>query len=164
MKKSIALGLLGGSLLLLQGAGFAQSSDQTVTVTDQDIHMLREDMRSDKKQIIAANMNLTATQATKFWPVYDAYSQETKKLQDNRYALIKEYAQAYDNMTDAQALSLTKRASALDESNVQLRQQWIPKFSAVLTPKQTAVFFQLDRRIALIVDFQLASIIPLAKQ
>jgi len=167
MKKLLALLCLGGSLLLLQSFAFSQATQSTPpnqTVTDQDIQMLRADLRSDKKQIIAQNMQLTDAQAEKFWPVYDAYTQETMKLNDGRYALIKDYAQNYNTMTDAQADDLMKRLLALDKSTIQLRQDWEPKFRKVLNGKQTALFFQLDRRVGMLMDLQLASMIPLVKQ
>jgi len=142
-------------------AAAAQSGQ---TATDQDIQLLRSDVRSAKKQIVAENMTLTDTQAEKFWPVYDAYTAEVGKLNDTRVALIKQYADAYNTMTDAQANSLIKQALGLDESYVKLRQAWVPKFEKVISPKQTAAFFQIDRRIGLLIELQLASAIPLAKQ
>lgn len=167
MKQVFVLGVLAGVVLLSQGAMLAQQSngaDAGQTVSDQDIQMLRSDLRSQKKQIIAQNMQLTDAQAVKFWPVYDAYTQETTRLGDTRSALIKEYAESYDTMTDMQADSLLNRYAALDESTAHLHQEWIDKFRKVLTGKQTALFFQLDRRIALAFDLQLASAIPMVKQ
>jgi Spy/CpxP family protein refolding chaperone len=108
-------------------------------------------------------MKLTDAQAEKFWPVYDAYTQETTKLGDARYALIKEYANHYEDMTDAQAESLVKKMATLDEQTANLRQQWIPKFEKVLSGKQTALFFQLERRITLLLDLQFAANIPIVK-
>ena len=108
-------------------------------------------------------MKLTDAQAQKFWPVYDAYTQETSKLGDARFALIKEYANSYENMTDAQADSLVKKMATLDEQTATLRAQWIPKFREELTGKQTALFFQLDRRITLLIDVQFAANIPIVK-
>ena len=166
----LALLMASALVLILPGAIVAQQQQSAPapqsgqTVTDQDIQMLRSDLRSAKKQIIAQNMTLTDAQAEKFWPIYDAYSQEMIKLNDTRFALIKEYADTYNTMTDAQANSLMKRQVALDQSFVQLRQAWIPKFEKVISPKQTLLFFQLDRRIALLTDLQLASVIPLVKQ
>jgi len=157
----ISFCLLVPSLLPAQ-TGSAPQSGQAVT--DQDIQMLRSDLRSQKKQIIAQNMTLTDAQAEKFWPVYDAYTQETTKLNDKRWALIKQYADNYNNMTDSQANVLMNQAIGLDQSFVQLRKDWIPKFEKVLSAKQTAVFFQLDRRVGLLVDLQLAASIPLVKQ
>jgi hypothetical protein len=172
LKKSIAAVLILAGALVLPGTTLAQQAQQTKptpdsstpTVTDQDIQMLREDIRSQRKQIIAANMQLTDVEATKFWPVYDAYMEEVRKNADGRVALIKEYAQNYDTMTDAQALSLVKRWGALDQAFVNTRVQWMPKFEAVLPGKKAALYFQLDRRVGMIIDLQMMSLIPLIKQ
>jgi len=60
----------------------AATSQSDQVVSDQDIQLLRRDIRSEKKQIIAANLSLTATEATKFWPVYDQYQAEYKRIGD----------------------------------------------------------------------------------
>ena len=165
--KKLAIGLvIGTSLLLIQSVAFAQKPEPPTsgsTGIEQDVQLLRSDIRSAKKQIIAENMKLTDAQAEKFWPVYDAYTQETTKLGDASYALVKEYAQDYGNMTDTQADSLVDKMAALDVQTETLRQEWIPKFRKVLTGKQTALFFQLDRRVNLLLDLQFAANIPLAK-
>jgi Spy/CpxP family protein refolding chaperone len=166
MKKLAIVLVMGTSLLSFQSTAFAQKSETPAagpTVSEQDIQLLRSDIRSAKKQIIAENMKLTDAQAEKFWPVYDAYTQETTKLGDARYALVKEYAQAYVNMTDAEADSLVEKMAALDVQTATLRQQWMPKFRNVLTGKQTALFFQLDKRINLLLDLQFAANIPIVK-
>src|SRR5271166_6556849 len=145
MKKSFAAVLILAGAFVLQGAAFAQQAqlaDSTPTVSDQDIQLMRQDLRSQKKQIVAANLQLTDAEATKFWPVYDAYTVETTKIGDAREALLKEYAQTYNSLTDAQAKSLVKRAGALDQQYVNLRIQWMPKFEAVLPGKKAAVFYQ----------------------
>lgn len=165
MRNSLTALLILGGAFVLQGSLLpAQQPASTPTVSDQDIQMLRQDIRSQKKQIVAANLQLTDAEATKFWPVYDAYTQETVKIHDQRYALIKEYAQTYDTMTDVQAKSLIKRWAATDQALISLRLQWMPKFEAVLPGKKAALFFQLDRRLALLIDLQLSSMIPLVKQ
>jgi hypothetical protein len=55
--------------------------------------MLRQDLRSKNKQTIAANLQLTDADATKFWPVYDQYVAELTKINDEKYAVIKENTQ-----------------------------------------------------------------------
>src|SRR3982751_5623709 len=82
----------------------AAASKDSPTATDQDIQLLRQDLRSGKKQLMAANLKLTDSEATKFWPVYDQYSADMTKLGDQKYALIKEYAQGFGSLTDAQAV------------------------------------------------------------
>jgi hypothetical protein len=151
--------LLEGGVLFAQAQGTAQSSPQT----DKDIQLLRQDVRSQKKQIVAANMQLTDAEAEKFWPVYDQYTADMKKLGDTRVALIKQYAQNYDGLTDAQANDLMKKWGALDESVAQLRLKYIPTFEKVVSAKKTALFFQIDRRLSLIIDLQVASAIPLVQ-
>jgi Spy/CpxP family protein refolding chaperone len=166
MKKLAIVLVIGTSLLFIQSGAFAQKSAPSTSGSagvEQDVQLLRSDIRSTKKQIIAENMKLTDAQAEKFWPVYDAYTQETTKLGDATYALVKEYAQNYENMTDAQADSLVDKMAMVDVQTATLRQEWIPKFRKVLSGKQTALFFQLDRRINLLLDLQFAANIPLVK-
>jgi len=130
-------------------------------VNDANIQLMRQNIRSERKKIIAANMPLTETEAPRFWPLYDRYIAETVKVNDGRYALIKEYAQNYSTMTDEQAAGFIKRWLAFDQDNTQLRVQFIPQFEKVISPKKTALFFQLDRRVAMMIELQLASQVPL---
>jgi hypothetical protein len=166
MKKSmVAVLLLAGAALLEGGVLFAQTQGtaQSSSQTDKDIQLLRQDVRAQKKQIVAANMQLTDAEAEKFWPVYDQYTADMKKLGDIRVGLIKQYAQNYNSLTDAQANDLMQKWGNLDESVSQLRLKYVPIFEKVVSAKKTALFFQIDRRLSLIIDLQLASAIPLVQ-
>ena len=130
-------------------------------VNDANIQLMRQDIRSQRKQIVAVNLPLTETEATQFWPLYDRYIGETIKVNDSRYALIKEYAESYQTMTDVQADSFIKRWLALDADNTQLRLKFVPEFEKVISHKKTALFFQIDRRVGMMIELQLASQVPL---
>jgi hypothetical protein len=163
--------LLMAGIFVLQGtSAFGQSTTQSQAkttdkdATAQEIELMRKDIRSMRKQLIAANLTLTADQATKFWPVYDQYIAELVKVNNTKYQLLKEYFDSYGTLTAEQADSMTKRLLALDVSVAELRQKYQPTFRAVLPAKETATFFQLDRRIAMMIDLQLASQIPLVQQ
>jgi hypothetical protein len=130
---------------------------------DQDIRMLRLDIRSKKKQLIAANLNLTDSEATNFWAVYDRYTADLVKINDEKYALIKKYADEWGTMSDEQALDLTKRALAVEEQVSQLRIHYIPLFNQTLQGKKAATFFQIERRIQAMIDLQLSSQLPLVQ-
>ena len=132
-------------------------------VNDANIELMRKDLRAERKKVVAANMPLTETEATKFWPVYDRYIGETIKVNDDRFALLKEYAKNYDTATDEQADSFIKRWLALDQANNQLRLKYIPEFEKVISHKKTAMFFQIDRRVSMMIELQLASQVPLVK-
>jgi hypothetical protein len=164
MRKLLMTSFVATALVMLTSpALYAQSSAPTA-VSDQDLQLLRKDLRSMKKQLVAANMQLTDAEAEKFWPIYDQYSAETAKNYDARYALIKDYAANFSNMTDAQAQTLSKRSADIDGAMIQLRQKYLPLFGKAIPGKKTALFFQIDRRLALIMDLQLASEIPLVQQ
>jgi hypothetical protein len=141
----------------------AASSKSGQVASDQDIELLRKDLRSQKKQLIAANLSLTDSEATKFWPVYDQYQGEYTKIGDAKLALIKEYAENWGTITDAQALDYLKRSEEISESVIQLWKKYVPLVNGVLSGKKTATFFQLERRIELLMDVQVASLLPLVQ-
>jgi hypothetical protein len=142
----------------------AQQSAATAVAYDQSVELLRKDLRSEKKQIVAANILLTEAEAQKFWPVYDEYTAEAAKINDAKLSVIKEYAQNYESLSDVQADRLVKNWTAADESAVQLRMKYLPIFQKVLPGKKVARFFQVDRRIGSVIDLQIASEIPLVGQ
>jgi hypothetical protein len=137
------------------GKSAAQGDDDQAQL-DQDIKLLRENVRSQKKLIVAANMQLTGTEAEKFWPVYDQYAADLGKINDMKAALIKDYLQNLDSMNGEQAESYVRKRAAVEESIMQLRLKYVPAFGKVLSGRQTALFFQIDWRVGLLVDLQLA--------
>jgi Spy/CpxP family protein refolding chaperone len=163
----LALAVAGLCMMSVPAARAQAAASQTApssnsqTVSDQDIQLLRQDLRSQKKQLVAANLKLTDTEATKFWPIYDQYVAELTKVNNDKYAEVKEYANNYGTLTDAQALELTKRLLAVDNAVAQLRMKYVPIVNGVLPGVKTATFFQIDRRLTMLIDIQLASSLPL---
>src|SRR3954453_6330621 len=96
-------------LTVANAPALAQRETDTGIQVDKDIELLRRDLRSEKKKIIALNVPLSEVEATKFWPVYDQYADEMKKHNDEFYAVIKDYAAAQKTLTDDQAIGMTKR-------------------------------------------------------
>ena len=160
----VAGSLSQGSSTFGQSTTQPQSKKTDKDATAQEIELMRKDIRSMRKQLIAANLKLTDDQATKFWPVYNQYIAELVKVNNTKYDLLKEYFDSYGTLTPEQADSMTKRLLDLDVSVAQLRQKYQPIVRAVLPAKETATFFQLDRRIAMMIDLQLASQIPLVQE
>jgi len=152
-----AFATVGLAILVLASSGRSAAQD----TTDEDIKLFRKDLRSLRKQIIAANMSLSDREAEQFWPLFDRYTQELVAKQDRKYALLKEYAGNYTTMTDDQAEKYVLRRADVDEAILQVRLKYFPLFRKVLPGKSTALFFQLDWRLGLIMDLQLASQTPL---
>ena len=151
--------------------GAAQMKDQNSTATvlpqvlvasDQDLQMLRQDLRRQKQKIIAENLPMNEQQATKFWALYDRYTNDVKEINDEKYRLVKEYGEQWQGMTNDQALIYIRRWLEVDAQLHDLRLKYVPEVSQVLPGKKTATFFQLDRRLSMMIDLQLASQMPLA--
>ena len=154
------------SLLLVALSSVHQAAAQDTDAnanTDQYISLLRKDLRSAKKQYIAANITLTDAEATAFWPVYDRYAAENERINNDRIAVLKDYAANIDKLTDGQALALNNKSLAIDKSFTSLRQRFIPQFVKVLSGKNLARFFQIDKRIGLLIDLQIAASIPIVE-
>jgi hypothetical protein len=152
------------ALTASQSIGFAQKETTNGVEIEKDLDLLRRDIQSAKKQTIAANVTLTDTEATKFWPVYDQYVAEMSKTYDDFYAVIKDYAANQKTMTDAQASSMIKRWADIQVRQAQTRQKYIPLVEKVIPGKKAALFFQIDRRLYAVIDLQVSSQIPLILQ
>jgi hypothetical protein len=142
----------------------AQRETASGVEVEKDLALIRRDIRSEKKKLIAANITLTETEATKFWPVYDQYVAEMTKHNDEFYSVIKDYAANQKTITDAQASSMIKRWAAIQIGQAQTRQKFIPLFEKVVPARTVARFFQIDRRLYALLDLQVASEIPLIVQ
>lgn len=161
MKKSFVLFLIAAaSTLLLAGVSFGQDGEAD-SQYDQYVQLLRKDLRSGKKQLIALNMELSDAEATKFWPIYDEYAAEVKNLNDQRLTLISDYAKNFEDLSDTTAASLSERSIMLDKAFADLRLKYLGRIGKALPGKKSALFFQLDKRIGLLIDLQLAVEIPL---
>jgi hypothetical protein len=157
MNRKNAFATVALTILALAGSGRAAAQDPA----DEDIKLFRKDLRSLRKQIIAANMNLSDKEAEQFWPLFERYTQELVAKQDGKYALLKEYADNYTTLTDERAEKYVRGRADVDEAILQVRLKYFPLFRKVLSGKSTALFFQLDWRLGLIMDLQLASQTPL---
>jgi len=142
----------------------AQAETASGVSVEKDISLLRRDIRSDKKKIIAANLTLTEDEATKFWPVYDQYVAEMTKNNDDFYGLIRDYVANQKTITDAQATTFLKRWSEVQVHQAQTRQKYVPLIEKVIPGRKAALFFQVDRRLYALLDMQVASELPLIVQ
>ncbi|MEJ2010426.1 MAG: hypothetical protein P8Z30_20115 [Acidobacteriota bacterium] len=171
MKRIMIIGLQLAVLAGLSGlVAFAQTEEsptQTEVIveakplTESDIELLRQDVQSKKMEIITAAMNFTDAEASAFWPVYRDYANQQQKMGDKKYQIIKEYAANYDNMSNAKAAELTQQMFQLDKATFENRTAYWPRFEKVLGAKRAAKFFQVDRRLSLMIDLELSTDIPI---
>jgi len=139
------------------------ANDASQPNSDDFIELLRKDVRSQKKQIIAENMDLSDAEAEKFWPVYDQYSAELSRIYNTKIALLNDYAENYSSMTGEQAENYIRKRAEVEQSIMRLRLKYMPAFRKVLSGRETALFYQLDWRLGLAIDVELVQV-PLINQ
>ena len=133
-------------------AASAPTVNEKVSDLEPAIKMMREEAGQDRRDIVKANMLLTETEATKFWPIYDAYRDARNKVADRKVKLITDFAANKDSMAEDEAARLTK---------IQVKETYVAKMSKVLSSRTVARFFQIDQKLDAIVDAGLAANIPL---
>jgi hypothetical protein len=164
MKKTLVRGATLALALSIANVGAAapdhhEAEEQEIDVL---IELMRRDLRAEKAEIVAKTMELTAEEEEAFWPVYEEYEAEVKRLGDERLAIITDYAEHYDTLTDEKAKELITRAIALEGQEHSLKERYLESFLAVLPAKVVARFFQVDARINTLIDLELSEQIPLA--
>lgn len=128
-----------------------------------NMELVREKLRADKKLLVAEGMGLTETEAKSFWPVYDSYQKDLGKLFDRKIKLIQDYAKNYETMSDEVAKSLLAEYMAIEGEYLKLRQSFLPEFRKVLSEKRVVRYYQIENKIKAIMDYDLARQIPLMK-
>jgi hypothetical protein len=141
-------------MLLLAGDGIAAD-------TTADIEVIRSIADAERKAIVANNMFFTAEEAGKFWPVYNEYREEARKVGDLRVKVIRDLANEFETLDDARAEELLREVLDFQADRVKLRKSYVRKFNKVIPPKKTVRFFQIDSKLDTIIDFALAKEIPL---
>jgi len=148
-----------GSVLACLVGGVAVAQDKP----SDNMDVMREKLRADKKAVVAEVLQLTEGEAKAFWPVYNAYQSDMVTHYDKLLKLIDTYASSYETMTDAQATSLLQQYLGLEREHVALLTSYLPRFQKVLPPKKVAKLYQVENKARALVNYELARGIPIVK-
>jgi hypothetical protein len=138
----------------------AQQNQPTNEDLNSEVEKARADLRADKVAIITDAMNFTPEESSAFWPIYNKYEHDLSQLNDQRIALLKSYADKFNTLTDADAKKMANDAFNLESRRVDLRKQYFRKFNEKLPATTVARFFQLEHRLDLLIDLQIAAYLP----
>ncbi len=105
---------------------------RTVASIDSAIEVARADMSAERRATISAWMQFTDKDGAAFWPVYRKYESERAVVDDLRVIVIKEYAEKYLTMTDADAKAMTERMFEYDSRDLELKRKYFKEFNKVL--------------------------------
>jgi hypothetical protein len=128
-----------------------------------NMQIVLEKIRADKKLLVAENMQLTEAEGKDFWPVYDRYQDELFLLRVRTAKLITDYANAQEKMTNDTARNLLDEVLAIESLGVMLRQVFLSEFRRVLPEVKVARYYQIENKIQAALMYELARNIPLAK-
>jgi hypothetical protein len=151
--------LLVVTFAMLASCPLGRAQDQEPTI-DSTIAVVRANMQADRTTLITTGMNFSEKDGAVFWPIYRQYEYERSRLDDDRVAVIKEYTQKYPNLTDADAKAMAEKMLECDYRLVALKMKYFKKFNKVLPALTVAKFFQLERRVDLMMDMQVESSLP----
>jgi hypothetical protein len=133
---------------------------RTVASIDSAIEVARADMSAERRATISAWMQFSDKDGAAFWPVYRKYESERAVVDDLRVIVIKEYAEKYLTMTDADAKAMTERMFEYDSRDLELKRKYFKEFNKVLPAITVAKFFQLEHRIDLLLGMKVESSLP----
>jgi hypothetical protein len=128
-----------------------------------NMQLVLEKIKADKRLLVAENMQLTEAEAKAFWPIYDQYQNELFLIRVRTGKLIKDYADAYETMTNATAQRLLNESMTIETLRLKLRKAYLPKFRKALPGVKAVRYYQIENKINAALDYELSANIPLIK-
>ena len=130
-----------------------------------NMQILRDKIKADKKLVVAANMDLTESEAKGFWPVYEEYQKDLTSINQRIGKLIESYAADYraNTLTDEKAKTLAEELVAIEHIDGALQQSYVKKLEMVLPPKKVLRYLQIENKIRAAVKYELAGSIPVVQ-
>lgn len=152
--------LLNLSVAVLALAPLVRAQNQDPPSFDSAMSVIRADIQADKTTIVGQAMNFNDKDGAVFWPIYRQYEYERSKLDDKRVGVIKEYTEKYPDLTDAEARAIADGMFECESRITALKARYFKKFNKALPALTVTKFFQLERRIDLMVDVKVESTLP----
>ncbi|MHC1730309.1 MAG: hypothetical protein AB9866_30650 [Syntrophobacteraceae bacterium] len=128
-----------------------------------DMQMVLQKVRSDKKLLVAQNMEFTEAEAKLFWPLYERYQDELFLLRARTMKMLDDYANSYEKLTNAIAKKLLDEYMQIETVRLKLHQYYLPKFRKTLPDTKVARYYQVENKIQAALTYELAKRVPLAK-
>ena len=132
--------------------------------TQADLDAQRAEIQQNRNAVVATELPLTTEQAATFWPLYKQYRAEMQKVGDRMAKLITDYANSYNTtLTDEQAAVLLKELLAVQGDALKVKEQYAPRFGAILPAKSVLRFYQIENKLDAYLTKNIVAQIPLAK-
>jgi hypothetical protein len=159
------IGIMTAMLLIigLPSTGLAQEMEPLIDM-DAQIEAARKLLRTERRLVHATELVLTPEESKAFWPVFNEYSAEIQAVGNRKIALIKEYAENFDNITDEFAERGLKESFAIESDMLRVKVKYRDRFKRALPIVKVVRFYQVESKLNAVIDFQLAAQIPLIEE
>lgn len=148
------------SLILLVSFSTTVSAQ---TALDEQIALTRQSAHTDRKIIIMGNMTFTADESAQFWPAWNEYRAAMAANGDRTLALIKDFAENYETMTDQKADEIMTDHFSIEMQNVVVKQKFAQEIGKFMPAQKVMRVIQIENKLDAAIDLQLAAEIPLAQ-
>jgi len=130
-----------------------------------NMQILMEKVKADKKLLVANNMALTESEAKGFWPVYEEYQKDLTAINQRIIKMIESYAADYraKSLTDEKAKKLIEEMVAIEQAEAGMKAAYAPKLGKVLPQMKVARYLQIENKIRALVKYELAGGVPLVQ-
>ena len=130
-----------------------------------NMQILREKIKADKKLLVATNMDLTESEAKNFWPIYEEYQKDLQKINRRIANLLDSFAADLrgKSLTDDKAKKLIDEAMAIEQAEVNLKSTYAPKLGKVLPARKVVRYLQIENKIRAVVKYDIAQGVPLVQ-
>jgi len=150
------------ALLLFLVFSSPLSARQALTVDAQrEINISRKVINDKRNTAIAFNMTFTEQEKEKFWPLYREYREAMWKVGDKRVAVLVDYADNVDEMTDKLAKTLLDRSFDVEKEAIKVKQKYADKFRRILPQTKVVRLMQIESRMDAMVNLKIAEGVPL---
>ena len=126
------------------------------------LEMMRSDMNGYKIRTLNQVMALTGAEAEAFWPIYRQYEKELAAVGDRKVALLREFAalRAAGTLEQKTWNDLAQRWLKNVQDRLDLWKKYQKKISQAVSPMRAAQFLQVEHQMALFIDLDIASEMP----
>jgi phosphoglycolate phosphatase-like HAD superfamily hydrolase len=139
---------------------FAALPAPAQTATD-ELETARTQIQADRKAIVSRLMDMTETESTAFWPVYNEYREEIRKVDDKLVELSESYFKGADSLTDKQAQGMLSDFLKLRGDRLAVKKAYVKKFSKAIPTTKLVRYYQIENKMDAVIEYEMAAAIPL---
>lgn len=156
--------LIAAALAVALSAPAGAEDPGAGALSPDNLSILLDTIRANRKALIAVNLDLDAEEGAKFWPLYDRYREQLDPVGDRQAAIVQDYIAHFRDLSNEKALELMQGYLAADADRLRIRREFLAEFAKVLPGRTVARFYQIENKMDAVVRYDLAATIPVVEE